>query len=54
MKSFNFGEALSFMEIGETVCLELDWVLVIGLGLVTASVVCFAKYRRKIKTKKKS
>ena len=24
MKSFNFGEALSFMEIGETVCLELD------------------------------
>lgn len=32
----------------------LHWVLVIGLGLVTASVVCFAKYRRKIKTKKKS
>lgn len=24
MKSFNFGEALSFMEIGETMCLELD------------------------------
>ena len=32
----------------------LHWVLVIGIGLVTASVVCFAKYRRKIKTKKKS
>lgn len=32
----------------------LHWVLVIGLGLVTASVVCFAKYRRKTKTKKKS
>lgn len=32
----------------------LHWVLVIGLGLVTASVVCFAKYRRKIKTKKES
>lgn len=32
----------------------LHWVLVIGLGLVTASVVCFAKYRRKIKTKKKT
>ncbi|CDB41282.1 helix-turn-helix domain protein [Ruminococcus sp. CAG:177] len=31
----------------------LHWVLVIGLGLVTASVVCFAKYRRKIKAKKK-
>lgn len=29
----------------------LHWVLVIGLGLVTASVVCFAKYRRKTKTK---
>ena len=32
----------------------LHWVLVIGLGLVTASVICFAKYRRKTKTKKKS
>lgn len=32
----------------------LHWVLVIGLGLVTASAICFAKYRRKIKTKKKS
>ena len=32
----------------------LHWVLVIGLGLVTASVVCFAKHRRKTKTKKKS
>ncbi len=32
----------------------LHWVLVIGLGLVTASVICFAKYRRKIKTKKNS
>lgn len=32
----------------------LHWVLVIGLGLVTASVICFAKYRRKIKTKKKT
>lgn len=32
----------------------LHWVLVIGIGLVIASVVCFAKYRRKIKTKKKS
>ncbi len=32
----------------------LHWVLVIGIGLVTASVICFAKYRRKIKTKKKS
>lgn len=32
----------------------LHWVLVIGLGLVTASVVCFAKYRRKIKTKNKT
>ena len=32
----------------------LHWVLVIGIGLVIASIVCFAKYRRKIKTKKKS
>lgn len=32
----------------------LHWVLVIGIGLVIASVICFAKYRRKIKTKKKS
>ena len=32
----------------------LHWVLVIGLGLVTASVVCFAKYRRKIKTRRKN
>ena len=32
----------------------LHWVLVIGLGLVTASVICFAKHRRKTKTKKKS
>lgn len=27
----------------------LHWVLVIGIGLVIASIVCFAKYRRKIK-----
>lgn len=32
----------------------LHWVLVIGIGLVIASIVCFAKYRRKIKTKKES
>lgn len=32
----------------------LHWVLVIGIGLVIASIVCFAKYRRKIKTKKKT
>lgn len=32
----------------------LHWVLVVGLGLVIASIVCFAKYRRKTKTKKKS
>lgn len=32
----------------------LHWVLVIGIGLVIASIVCFAKYRRKIKAKKKS
>lgn len=32
----------------------LHWVLVIGIGLVIASIVCFAKYRWKIKTKKKS
>lgn len=32
----------------------LHWVLVIGIGLVIASIVCFAKYRRKTKTKKKS
>lgn len=32
----------------------LHWVLVVGLGLVTASVICFAKYRRKTKTKKKT
>ena len=31
----------------------LHWVLVIGIGLVTASVVCFAKYRLKIKKKNK-
>lgn len=24
MEKFNFGEALSMMQIGETVCLELD------------------------------
>lgn len=30
----------------------LHWVLVIGIGLVIASIVCFAKYRRKIKTKR--
>lgn len=32
----------------------LHWVLVIGIGLVITSIVCFAKYRRKIKAKKKS
>lgn len=30
----------------------LHWVLVIGIGLVIASIVCFAKYRRKKKQKR--
>ena len=32
----------------------LHWVLVIDIGLVIASIVCFAKYRRKTKAKKKT
>lgn len=31
----------------------LHWVLVISIGLVITSIVCFAKYRRKTKVKKK-
>lgn len=30
----------------------LHWVLVIGIGLIVASIVCFAKYRRKTRLKR--